>query len=36
MGLDATRGMGFEGVRARVSVEAEQRAAALLERMGIR
>jgi 4-hydroxy-3-polyprenylbenzoate decarboxylase len=34
MGLDATRGAGFEGVRARVSDEAAARAKALLAQMG--
>ena len=33
MGLDATRGPGFEGVRAKISDAAMQRAAALLARM---
>jgi 2,5-furandicarboxylate decarboxylase 1 len=33
MGLDATRGPGFEGVRAKVSERAMQRAQALLNKI---
>lgn len=34
MGLDATRGMNFEGVRATIAAASTERAAALLERLG--
>jgi len=34
MGLDATRGPNFHGVRARISDEASSRAAALLKSAG--
>jgi 4-hydroxy-3-polyprenylbenzoate decarboxylase len=34
MGLDATRGMNFEGVRATIAPAAMERAAALLDRLG--
>jgi len=34
MGLDATRGMNFEGVRATIAPAAMERAAAMLERLG--
>jgi 4-hydroxy-3-polyprenylbenzoate decarboxylase len=33
MGLDATRGPGFEGIRAKVSEEARARAAGILSRI---
>ncbi|MBK9134281.1 MAG: UbiD family decarboxylase [Betaproteobacteria bacterium] len=35
MGLDATRGMDFEGVRATIAPAAMERAAALLSKLGI-
>jgi 4-hydroxy-3-polyprenylbenzoate decarboxylase len=34
MGLDATRGPGFEGIRAKVSEAALERAARILQRTG--
>jgi 2,5-furandicarboxylate decarboxylase 1 len=34
MGLDATRGPGFEGIKAVVSAQAQARAAQVLERLG--
>jgi 4-hydroxy-3-polyprenylbenzoate decarboxylase len=36
MGLDATRGMNFEGVRATIAPAAMERAAALLATLGAR
>jgi len=34
MGLDATRGMNFEGVRATIAPASLERAAGLLDRLG--